>query len=132
MARSSGFGTMMQAIDASEYRGKRLRLSSYVKSKGVENWAGVWMRVDGPEQSRSLAFDNMNDRPIKGTKDWTRCDIVLDVANEATGIAFGILVNGPGTVWLDDVKFEVVTTAVPTTGTRQGVAKKPANLNFEH
>src|SRR5262249_44899104 len=43
-----GFGTLMQEFKANAYRGKRLRLSGYVKSKEILNWAGLWMRVDGP------------------------------------------------------------------------------------
>src|SRR5262245_49746822 len=43
-----GFGTLMQTFKANAYRGKRLRLSGYVKSKEIGNWAGLWMRVDGP------------------------------------------------------------------------------------
>src|SRR5258708_14434487 len=68
---SKGFGTMMQSFDAGDYRGKRLKLSAWVKSKDVADWAGLWMRVDG-EKQKSLAFDNMQNRAIKGTKDWPR------------------------------------------------------------
>jgi hypothetical protein len=126
-----GFGTMMQTIDPGEYHGKRLKLSGFVKASKVTDWAGLWMRVDGPEPNHSLAFDNMQGRSIKGTKDWTRYDIVLDVADNAKDIAFGILLHGSGTVWLDDVQFEIVDTSVPTTDmTYQN--RKPANLDFEH
>ncbi len=128
-ARSTGFGTMMQSIAATEYLGKRLRLTSFVKAKDVKSWAGVWMRVDGPG-NRSTAFDNMNQRPIKGTKDWVRYDVVLDVAADARAIAFGILVHGEGTVWLDGVKLEVVDTSVPTTS-MTSQARKPENLDLE-
>ncbi|MCA9492492.1 MAG: hypothetical protein KC621_21310 [Myxococcales bacterium] len=48
-----------------------------------------------------LSFDNMQERPIRGTQDWTRHEIVLDVPTGATNIAFGILVAGKGTVWID-------------------------------
>ena len=43
-----GFGTYMQMIDATDYRGKRIRLSAQVKAQSVADWAGVWMRVDAP------------------------------------------------------------------------------------
>lgn len=127
---SRGFGTMMQSFDSEDYRGKRLKLSAWVKSKDVKDWAGVWMRVDGKEKS-TLAFDNMQQRPIKGTKDWTRYDIVLDVADHASWISFGILVAGQGTVWMNGVQFQVVDTSVPVTGTSSlSQGKKPTNLNF--
>ena len=54
------------------------------------------MRVDGPDSGRHLAFDNMLDRPIKGTTDWTRYAVVLDVDKTAVAIAFGVLAGGEG------------------------------------
>ena len=100
----------MQMSQPGEYLGKRVRLSGYVKSDKVTNWAGLWFRVDGPNNGpnpSSLAFDNMQERPIKGTTDWTRYEIVLDVPEAAQRLAFGILLAGGGQVWMDDLKFEV-------------------------
>jgi hypothetical protein len=56
---------------------------------------------------------------------------VLDVADNATAIAFGILLDGPGKVWLANVRFEVVDRSVPTTSTK-GQSRRPENLDFEH
>jgi len=123
-----GFGTMMQSFEPGEYRGKRVRLSAFVKSKQIRGWAGLWMRVDGPE-ARPLAFDNMQGRPIQGTSDWKRYDVVLDVDDTATGISFGVLLEGTGTLWLDEVKFQIVDASVPTTGV--GSKRKPENLDLE-
>ncbi len=96
----------------------------------MTQWAGLWFRVDGPNNT-TLAFDNMEQRAIKGTTDWTRYEIVLDVPNEAQRLAFGVLLAGGGQVWMDDLRFEVVPTTVKTTG--QGMVELPAptNLNFE-
>ena len=68
-AARDGFGTVMQQFRADSYRGQRLRLSALVRSETVEQWAGLWMRVDGIGRG-SLAFDNMRDRAITGTTDW--------------------------------------------------------------
>ena len=133
----NGFGTLMQMSQPGEYRGKRVRLSGYAKSDKVTQWAGLWFRVDGPAKGgvpTSLAFDNMQDRPIKGTTDWTRYEIVLDVPESAERIAFGILLAGGGQVWMDDLKFEVVPSTVKTTGAPVPPATPPpapSNLNFE-
>lgn len=66
---AKGFGTLTQWFRADEYRGKRLRMTAYVRTSGVERWAGLWMRIDGKEKT-GLAFDNMMRRPVKGTTDW--------------------------------------------------------------
>jgi hypothetical protein len=58
----------------------------------------------------------MQNRPIKGTQDWAKYDVVLDVPNDSVGIYFGILLVGKGQVWLDNIHFEGVGSNVPTTG----------------
>ena len=126
-----GFGTLMQDFRADHYLGKRVRFNAFVRTQEAQDWAGLWMRVDkGPKQ---IAFANMQGRPIKGTTDWKRYDVVLDVPQEATGIFFGVLLSGPGTVWLNGANFEVVGLNIPTTGV-DGVQKsdEPMNLNFEN
>lgn len=122
-----GFGTLMQSLQAGDYKGKRVRFSAQVKSESVTEWAGLWMRVD--EGKQVSAFDNMQRRPIRGTTNWTPYAVVLDVSNNATGISFGILLAGTGSVWLNGAKFEVVDDLIPVTGPAAPAA--PANLDFE-
>jgi hypothetical protein len=119
----------MQAFGVKEYRGKRLQMTAHVKAEKVKKWAGLWMRVDGRRGS-TLSFDNMKSRPIKGTCNWTKHAIVLDVPDESTLISFGVLLDGQGRVWVDDFEFEVVTTEVPTTG-ESPYSRQPRNLDFE-
>jgi len=114
-------------FDAAEFRDKRMRFSGVVKSENVENWAGLWMRVDGPETS--TAFDNMQNRPIKGTQAWTRYSVVLDVDSKARYVAFGILLAGRGAVWINDVQFEAVGADVPVTDMKK-YPPAPRNLGF--
>jgi hypothetical protein len=129
----TGFGTLMQTCIGSEYRGKRVRMSGWVKSQTVAGWAGMWMRVDGANANDMLGFDNMQSRAIRGTEPWRRYEIVLDVPQEAKDIAFGILLDGMGEVWIDDVRFEVVDSSVPTTGVNphNKLPEQPGNLDFE-
>jgi len=129
-AKEDGFGTLMQNMQAVDYEGHRVRMSAWVKAEEVSNWAGLWLRVDGGK-ARSLSFDNMEDRPITGTQDWTKHEIVLDVPNGATNIAFGILVAGEGTVWLDDLSFEIVPETVEQTGVMAKVPYEVVNGSFE-
>lgn len=117
----SGFGTLMQIVQAGSHRGERLRMSAWVRTEDVADWAGLWMRVDGPDAAtthQSLSFDNMQDRPIKGTSEWTHYAIVLDVPVAGVAIAFGILLHGKGELWLADVQFTSVGGDTPVTGAR--------------
>jgi hypothetical protein len=110
-----GFGTLMQQSVPDKYRGKRVKMSGYLKSSGVSEWAGLWFRVDGTGSNGILGFDNMENRAVKGTTDWKRYEIVLDVPEGATNLAYGALLSGPGQIWFDDINFEVVTLNVPST-----------------
>lgn len=132
--KPGGFGTLMQMFEAGEMKDKRYRLTGWTKAAGVSGWAGMWMRVDGPAKGKSLAFDNMRDRPIQGTEDWTKHEIVLDVPESATYVAFGVLLNGDGQIWMDDFEFEEVEKGVSTTGDGGGVGRYPktfSNMSFE-
>lgn len=127
-----GFGTLMQMFKADSYRAERRRLSAYIRAEVVENWAGLWMRVDGPHDE-TLALDNMGQRPIKGTVNWRNYQVVLDVPGDVQYIAFGVLLDGPGRIWIDEVRFEVVDESVPLTSVATGneYPDGPANLDFE-
>ena len=103
-----GFGSLAQKLDATPFLGKRVKMWAYVKSKAVVNWAGLWLRIDAKDSHNSLAFDNMYNRAIKGTVDWAKYEIVLDVPNNASNLVFGALLNGTGQIWFDDITFEVV------------------------
>jgi hypothetical protein len=124
-----GFGTLMQMFKANNYRGTRQALSARIKSEDVGAWAGLWMRVDGPSGD-SLAFDNMESRPIEGTTAWTSYKVVLDVPQEATYVALGVLLCGPGSLWIDDLRLDEVGDDVPTTDVQQHYPSGPVNLTF--
>ncbi len=132
--KPQGFCTLMQEINADEFRGRRVRLTAYVRSQFVSGWAGLWMRVED-RSDRPLSFDNMEGRPVIGTSDWIPYSIVLEVPLNADKISFGISLHGKGQVWADDFKFETVGSDVPTTDILQKQNYKtkagPENLGFE-
>ena len=125
-----GFGTLMQTCGAEDYLGKRIKMTAYIKSENVSDWAGMWLRIDSKQTKKSLSFDNMQDRPIKGNKDWKMYEIILDVPEESGTLNFGVLLSGIGKVWFDNIKFEVVDklTLIPTV--ENSMNKKPSNLDF--
>jgi len=129
-----GFGTMMQMIKADKYKGKRVRLSAYLKAEDVKGSAVLWMRVDGSNPGNVLAFDNMNDRAIKGTLDWKKYSVVLDVpAKDSNMVAFGFIIAGSGKLWVSEMAFETVDKSVPVTAKGMETPAQPdepVNLDF--
>jgi len=131
----SGFGTLMQQCKPGKYLGKRIKMTGYVKTENVENWAGLWCRIDQNGSTEPLAFDNMNDRQIKGTTAWTKYEMILDVPENASLIAYGALLNGTGQIWFDNISIEVVDNSMATTGSIKPkpsyTQPEPTNLSFE-
>ena len=123
-------GLLAQTIRADDYLGKRVRLSAYIKADQVEGWAGLWMNIDS--SYRPLGYDNMQNRPIFGTSDWQKAEIVLDVPPNSASMTFGVLLSGPGELWLDDVQLDVVGADVPTTDSSRAAQQQPLNLGFEN
>ena len=132
-AGATGFGTLLQTIDADNYRSARWKLSGYLKTNDATR-AQMWMRVDGPDR-KIVSFDNMDSRPVTGTSGWTRYEIVLDVPPDSVDIVFGFFLAQAGTVWGDDFKLEKVASTVPVTSSTAVAARKPkepVNTDFEN
>lgn len=107
---ASDFSAVAFTIPKS-YEGKEITLSGYVKTENVEDgYAGLWMRIDP-----GIGFDNMRDRGIKGTKDWTQCEITLDLYPEDTErIVIGGILVGKGKMWIDQLSVSIDGKAIET------------------
>ncbi len=107
------FGNLMQAIDATPFRGKRFVARSWVRTERKRSalesssHAQLWVRVDRGG-ARMGFFDNMGDRPID-TLDWREFEISGEVAPDATAINFGIMLLGDGRAWIDGFQFEILS-----------------------
>ena len=130
--KGNQFGTLMQTINAENYLGKRLQLSVYIKTKDVKGWSGMWMRIDG-ENYQTLGFDNMQMRPIKGTTNWNKYEIVMDIPSNSKTINYGALLGGEGKIWFDNIILQEVDQSIPVTNIKREnkLPLKPINLDFE-
>jgi tetratricopeptide (TPR) repeat protein len=137
----AGFGTLTNFFAADRFRGAVVRYSGFLKTVDVRGWAGLWLRVDG-ENDEMLRFDNMSypvDRSIAGSTEWAQYEIVLDVPVEAARIFFGFLLSGTGTVWADDLEFEILhggldsgsQLAVPGLAQVQALGLPPAEASYD-
>ncbi|MFC7686274.1 helix-turn-helix transcriptional regulator [Ureibacillus sp. GCM10028918] len=126
------FATMMQQFKAENYHNKRIRLSGFLKTKDVDVFSSMWMRVDNVNGD-IIQFDNMSNRPIQGTTNWNLYSIVLDVPEESALISFGIILSGRGQVWVDQITFEEVDKSIESTNLEMSseVLSEPTNLSFE-
>jgi hypothetical protein len=105
-----GFGVGTQSISGpllDEIRGKKIRFSGWIRTKDVGHYAGLWWRVDGPND-RVLGFKNMQvgDDLINGTRGWQEYSIELSIDPAAEDINFGVQTDGGGIAWFDDLSID--------------------------
>lgn len=97
-----GFGTLAQAIPAGPLRGRRVRLSAWVRAEMEgDGRVQLGLRVDRADGTPAF-LDNMADRPLRKAP-WQRVEIEGDVAPDADRILVMLVVSGGGTAWLDEV-----------------------------
>jgi C-terminal processing protease CtpA/Prc len=125
---ADAFGSVATYLDASSYRGRRVRFSAAVRTRQPAGRVGLVLRVD--RAAGTGAFDNMANRPIRA-EDWQVHAIEADVAPDARGIFLGLIVAGEGTAWMDSVRIEDIgpalaaPTVVGTSGKRPREAPGP-------
>jgi C-terminal processing protease CtpA/Prc len=101
------FGTIIQSVDATPYRGRKVRLTSSIRTAvdGEGNQGQMWLRVDRASGGRGF-FNNMGDRPVTSSE-WGDYEIVGEIADDAEWIVFGCFLLGMGQVWVDDFRLEI-------------------------
>lgn len=111
---TGSFGCIAYRIPAN-YRGKVIELKAFLKLKNVsEGPIGLLLRIDG--SSGSLAFDNMQQKNVMGTIDWTSYSVKLPFPEGAKSIYIGAMLSGAGQLWADD--FEVLIDGIPIEQTK--------------
>jgi erythromycin esterase len=100
-----------QAIGPGPAAGHGLKLSGWIRTSGVAaGWAGLWMRTE--VERKVIVLENMRHDGPRGTTDWKRFEIAVPVARNATLVAFGVLLHGPGAAWFDELRLEVDSSLV--------------------
>lgn len=102
-----GMGSLTHSESADVWRGQRVELRAELRAGRIGGWAGLWMRIDDKD-GKVLAFDNMQNRAIRGTTSFQWYSVVLDVPQEAEKISFGVMLHGPGAIFIRELQFEEV------------------------
>jgi len=100
-----GVGTMLQDLDAVPLRDQTLRLSGWMRTE--RGGAGqLWLQVDDPRKPGGLLVQAPQE--AREIPEWTRFEILGSIAVDASDIHFGANLVGQGSVFLDDVRLEIV------------------------
>jgi len=96
------FGVCTSYFPAEFVINKSIEFKGKIKTESLTNgYAGLWWRVDDKDNN-ILGFDNMSDRGLIGTNDWTEVSIKMDIPATTERIFFGGLFVGNGIAWFDD------------------------------
>lgn len=105
---------LRQAFESYPWRGKRVRLSAWLRTENVVP------RQEGAGRAGATLYLSATDTngplyevAVIGTTDWTYHELVADVPAGAPFIPVGISLVGTGQVWARDMKFEEVSRDTP-------------------
>jgi hypothetical protein len=121
-AAPDSVGNLMQSFRAAAYRGKTVRLRAWVRVEagGPGDRAQMWLRVDRPNGKVGF-LEDMDGRPVRPAE-WTSCEIVAEIDDDAQFVDFGVKSMGRSRVWVDGVSFEIVPEE-QVTAVRNAIAR---------
>ncbi len=137
--REIGHGDLMQNFEAGKFRGQRVRLTGWMRSEDAGT-GGIWMQVHGSSYCHNYCsaapcnnMDNVDgdNSLLEGTKPWTKLNLVVDVPEGASSISYGARLYGGGQIWFENMKIEIVSRNVRTTGLPLGYNWVPTNMKFQ-
>lgn len=111
----SGYA-VTQSIKADAYRGKRIRMTGYLKADESPDGGALWFRIDFPNGDYVLDGSLDYSSADKSTRDaagWTQSQTVAAIPADALGISFGLRMKGKGLIRGSDLKWETVPNTVP-------------------
>lgn len=103
--------------DNSALYGKHIRVTFWLKTRDVRGWVGTFVIIQGMD-GRHMQYDDMSDRPVRGTTDWQQYKIVTDLPDEPCIIYFGPDLYGPGELWADDFQIDLASADESATDDR--------------
>jgi hypothetical protein len=91
-----------------ELRGKRVRMTAWIKSEGVTTNAGPSLRAHGAAFAILARDNSFPNRPVRGTTPWSKHSVMITVPKDAQYLCSGFILNGKGKIWVDEVNLEVL------------------------
>lgn len=101
------YGAVAQAFEVDAYGGKVARYTAWMRTRDAGGpGAGLTLLV--LSKGAIVAQNFMNDKLVKGTTGWTRYTLTLRIPEGAGRVEVGAMLEGKGSLWLDDAVLEFV------------------------
>ncbi|TLU65832.1 erythromycin esterase family protein [Thalassotalea litorea] len=106
-------GSLVQLVDASEWRGKSVIVKSSAKTTAEMNAGKSFLRVklklapvSGAHEITETLIDTLDRYTIEGNK-WSQYSIAVDIPESADSIMVGLFQVGEGCSWIDNVTLDI-------------------------
>ena len=111
---SKRWAALVRVVPALDLRTKRVKVTRWVRTKDADEMACIVKVQREPDWTYGAVLA-MDYEKLPPTRDWYRCESVLDVGLEAAWILVGVTGRGGGQTWVDDAKIESVALTTPLT-----------------
>ncbi len=103
------YGSVMQSIDATPYRGKKIKIRAAIKAEihSPKGSAHLWVRERFKDEEQTGLFEYMAQNPVV-IREWKYYEIEGWISNDALYLNYGLLLFGNGIAWIDDVSIKVL------------------------
>jgi hypothetical protein len=95
-----GSAVLVQAVFAEDFRGTTAVFSGDLRTEDVTGRAGLCLEIAEPDPRVHLDRSAGRTVTVTGSRDWCRRQITVPVSDDDEIIRFGIVLAGPGRVWL--------------------------------
>lgn len=129
-AKPNEAGLVFTRKGAADYRGKRIRLSGYLRSEGLQQPSVMYAQVLSQSGRVSQSVYGWSEQAMDLSIDgWQQLSLILDVPVPSRSIRYGFQQVGPGTTWGDKFEIEIVPDDTPLVGYNE-IHRKAVNPDF--
>lgn len=103
------YGLLSQNVQLqSGWVNKTARLTAQLKTQGAtDTGAALVLQMTG-SRGEILDWNHMNDARVTQTQGWKIYSIDLKILPGTASIVVGVMLEGSGTLWADDIKLDIV------------------------
>lgn len=103
------FGSLQQTVVIKAcWVGKKAVLSGFLRSQDATEVGGALVLQANGGGGDILAWNHMNESKLRGTVSWAKHVIEIPIPANTYVLRFGYMLEGPGSLWADDLKLEIV------------------------
>ena len=140
MPRPEGFAWLAQEIFADDYRGTAVTFRGQFRTPDATGRAGLFLRVmkprdlHGPFTTQAALADPANHIvTLEAPSDWTTHEVTAPIPADASTVAFGLFLAGPGQIELRNpelTRVDLALLAAPVLGSPAACDPPPLMPRF--